>query len=148
MSFPAPEAGLVISYSYLWRYEYDNGAEEGRKNRPCVIILSVEKQNGNMLVTVAPITHRQPKDKNLGVEIPTRVKQHLALDDEQSWVIISEVNQFIWPGYDLQPIAGNKHKSGHGKFAYGFLPPKLFEIIKSGVLELIIKRRTDITSRD
>lgn len=144
MSFPTPEAGLVISYSYLWRYEHDAGAEEGRKNRPCVIILAVEKHDGNnTLVTVAPITHSQPKDKNIGLEIPPRVKQHLDLDYEKSWVIISEVNQFVWPGYDLRPIAGSKNK-----FSYGFLPPKLFEQIKSGVLELIIKRRTDITSRD
>ncbi len=143
MAFPVPEAGLVISYSYLWRYEHDAGAEEGRKNRPCVIILAVEKKDGGILVTVAPITHSEPKGKNLGIEIPPRVKQHLGLDYETSWVIISEVNQFVWPGYDLRAIRGHKNK-----FAYGFLPPKLFEQIKSGVLELIIKRRSDITSRD
>jgi len=95
MSFPTPEAGLVISYSYLWRHEHDAGAEEGRKNRPCVIILAVEKKDGNTLVTVAPITHSEPKGKNLGLEIPPRVKQHIELDHEKSRVIISEVNQFV-----------------------------------------------------
>ena len=143
MSFPNPEIGLVISYSYLWRYEHETGAEEGRKNRPCVIILAIENQAGNTLVTVAPITHSEPKGGNLGLEIPPRVKQHLGLDYEKSWVIISEVNQFVWPGYDLRAIAGNK-----GKFVYGFLPPNLFEKIKSEILDLIIKRRTNITLRD
>lgn len=143
MPFPIPEAGLVISYSYLWRYEHESGVEEGRKNRPCVIILSVEKQAGDIIVTVAPITHYEPKDKKFGIEIPIGVKKHLRLDNKKSWVIISEVNQFIWPGYDLRPIVGSKKK-----FAYGFLPPMLFEQIKSEILKLIVKRRTNLTSRN
>lgn len=143
MAFPNPEAGLVISYSYLWRYEHESGAEEGRKNRPCVVILAIEKQDGNTLVTVAPITHLKPSDKAMWLEIPPRVKQHLGLDYDKSWVIINEVNQFIWPGYDLRPIPNSKNK-----FTYGFLPPKLFEQIKSKILDLITKQHTDITMRD
>ncbi len=143
MSCPNPEVGLVISYSYLWRYEHQSGAEEGRKNRPCVIVIAVEKQDANIVVTVVPITHLKPKGDSLGIEMPPRVKQHLGLDSEKSWVIISEANQFIWPGYDLRPIPGSKTE-----FSYGFLPPKLFEQIKSEMLKLIIKRRTNITPRD
>ncbi len=143
MVLPIPEAGLVISYSYLWRYEHISGAAEGRKNRPCVIILAIEKQDGNTLVTVAPITHLKPPDKAIGLEIPPRVKKHIGLDYEQSWVIINEVNQFIWPGYDLRTIPNSKNK-----FSYGFLPPKLFEQIKSKIIELIIKQRASITTRD
>ena len=45
MPLPIHEVGLVISFSYLWRYEYEKGNEEGRKNRPCVIILSVKNEN-------------------------------------------------------------------------------------------------------
>lgn len=143
MSFLSPEVGLVISYSYLWRYEQQSGAEEGRKNRPCVIVIAVEKQDGNIVVTVVPITHLKPEGESLGIEMPPRVKQHLGLDDEKSWIIISEANQFIWPGYDLRPIPGSKKK-----FSYGFLPPQLFEQIKSEMLKLIVKRRTNITPRD
>ncbi len=143
MSFPAPELGLVISYAYLWRHEHEAGLEEGRKNRPCVIVLSVEKDGDATIVTVAPITHSEPTGVTVGLEIPPRVKQHLGLDHEKSWVILSEVNQFVWPGYDLRPIPGSK-----SKFDYGFLPPNLFEKIKAGILNLIVKRRSDITSRD
>ena len=31
---PEPEAGLVISYSYLWKQEEELGQTEGRKDRP------------------------------------------------------------------------------------------------------------------
>ncbi len=45
-----------------------------------------------------------PHDPNVAVEIPLRVKEHLGLDSERSWVILEEVNIFTWPGFDLRPI--------------------------------------------
>ncbi|MBY0355553.1 MAG: hypothetical protein K2Q12_07460 [Rickettsiales bacterium] len=77
------------------------------------------------------------------MEIPPRVKQHLGLDDDRSWAILGEVNQFVWPGYDLRPIP---HKQG--EMTYGFLPPRLFDQIRSGILDIILKRRGKITPRD
>src|SRR5271169_4783306 len=53
MAIPTPEPGLVISYSYVWDHEARGGQEEGRKDRPCVIALAVERQqDGETLVTV------------------------------------------------------------------------------------------------
>ena|ERR1043166_5552546 len=143
MPFPRPEPGLVICYSYLWRHEHESSKGEGHKARPCVVILAVEKQGKDTVVTVAPMTHRSPEDTVSAIEIPDKVKQSLGLDDKPSWVILSEVNQFAWPGYDLQPVPGNKRR-----YDYGFLPPRLFEKIKTRILDLIVKRRTRITSRD
>lgn len=143
MPVPTPEPGLVISYAYLWRHEYEAGLEEGRKDRPCVIVLCVEHHDETTHVTVAPITHNPPADAATGIEIPSRVKHHLGLDSEKSWVIVSEVNQFVWPGFDLRPVPGSTDR-----FDYGFLPPLLFEKIKSGMLDLVVKRRTRITMRD
>ena len=71
------------------------------------------------------------------------MKQHLGLDDDRSWVILNEVNQFNWPGYDLRAIPGKQ-----GEMAYGFLPPRLFDQIRSGILDIILKRRGNITPRD
>lgn len=143
MAFPTPAPGLVISYAYLWRNEHAEGHEEGRKNRPCVIVVAVENKEGATVVTVAPITHSASLDTSVGIEIPLRVKQHLGLDDELSWVLTQEVNTFTWPGYDLRPIA-----SGETRIDYGFLPPKLFDRLREAMLELIVQRRRDSTSRD
>jgi hypothetical protein len=122
MAFPEPRLGLVISYAYLWHYEHRAGLEDGRKHRPCVIILAIERPDKDVVtVRVAPVTHRPPKDMRTAYELPHAVKQNLGLDGERSWVILDEVNEFAWPGYDLRPIP----RSG-GQYAYGFLPPRLF----------------------
>ena len=108
MAIPTPEPGLVISYAYLWDYEARSGQEEGRKDRPCVIALAAERQpDGETLVTVLPVTHRPPESAAAAVEIPHAVKRHLGLDDARSWVIISEGDQFVWPGYDLRKTPGS-----------------------------------------
>lgn len=100
MAFPVPEVGLVVSFAYLWSHEQQSGSTEGAKNRPCVIVTAVEEDEGQAVVTVSPITHSQPEDASSGIEIPPRVKSHLGLHGERSWVILTEVNRFTWPGYD------------------------------------------------
>jgi hypothetical protein len=83
MPIPNPEPGLVISYGYLWHSERQAGQEEGRKNRPSVIVLAVEREaDGATVVTVLPITHSAPADPAATVEIPSAVKRHLGLDDD------------------------------------------------------------------
>jgi len=87
MGYPEPELGLVISYSYLWSEEAAAGHAEGRKTRPCAILLVIQQPEGEPpRVTVAPITHSPPHDSGVAIEIPTRVKRHLGLDSERSWV--------------------------------------------------------------
>jgi hypothetical protein len=71
MTIPTPEAGLVISYSYLWHPEQQAGREEGRKERPSVVVLSiVRKGDGATVVTVLPITHSAPDEAGSAVAIP------------------------------------------------------------------------------
>lgn len=143
MSFPKPETGLVISYSYLWRDEAEQGHVEGRKTRPCAIVLAVTPVEGKPpTVTVAPITHSPPNDPQTTLEIPVRVKQHLRLDDDRSWIVLNDFNVFTWPGFDLRTIPRSD------RYDYGFLPPALFEQIKAQVLELIRAELVTETSRD
>jgi hypothetical protein len=120
MAIPNPELGLVISYSYLWHHEHAAGHEEGRKDRPSVIVLAIERANEATLVTVLPITHSAPENPETVVEIPPRVKSHLGLDDARSWIVVDEGNEFLWPGYDLRKRANTDG------YDYGFLPPRLF----------------------
>lgn len=83
-------------------------------------------------VLVVPITHTPPKDPSLALEIPPTVKARLNLDDAPSWIVYGEGNRFLWPGPDLRPIPG----SHPPEFTYGFLPPKLFAVIKSRMIAL------------
>jgi hypothetical protein len=85
---PTPEPGLVISYTYLLHHEHEAGRDEGRKDRPSVIVLAVERPaNDTTVVVVLPITHAAPADPAAAVEIPAAVKRHLGLDDERSWIV-------------------------------------------------------------
>ena len=133
MSLPEPQPGLVIRYSYLWRREASKGLEEGRKDRPCVIIAAVERDaSGKITVVVLPITHSEPIAGDVVIEIPQPVKLRLQLDEAKSWILLSEGNAFIWPGPDLRPQAGHPLET----VAYGFLPPRMFGIIRSRFVEL------------
>lgn len=120
MTLPKPEIGLVVHYSYLWAGEHAAGAEEGSKNRPCAIVAAARTVEDKIVVTVFPITHSPPFDARDAVELPAALKRHLGLDDERSWVVVSEFNRFVWPGVDLQPRPGVTPR----RFAYGVLPGK------------------------
>lgn len=140
MPLPEPEPGLVISYEYLWRHERNEGRDEASKTRPCAIVLVAERQaDGAKLVLVAPITHRRPASLHAAVELPPKVKQHLGLDAQPSWAIVDEFNSFAWPGFDLRPVPGSRDR-----FAYGFLPPRLFARIVERIAHL---RRSGATPR-
>ena len=142
MPIPAPEPGLVLNFAYLWHHEHHAGQEEGRKNRPSVIVLSVVRaEDGATLVTVLPITHRPPDDPAGAVELPTPVKRHLGLDDDRSWVVVDEGNEFVWPGYDLRKI------SRTDRYDFGFLPPRLFDQIRRAFVQFHRSRRAKLARR-
>ena len=130
MPIPNPEPGLVIAYAYLWHHEQRAGREEGEKDRPSVIVLAVEREaDGATVVTVLPITHSAPNDSTSAVEIPTPVKHHLGLDDYPSWIIVSEGNEFVWPGFDLRKL------SHSDRYDYGFLPPRFFNQVLNAFVD-------------
>lgn len=141
MALPDPQPGLVICYSYLWRDEHKQGQVEGTKKRPCIILTVVN--DDSPIVILAPVTHSEPRDKSGTVEIPPGTAQRLGLDGDRSWVVLSEVNQFAWPGFDLAEVPAVS-----GRFDYGFLPPGLFKKIKFEFTERTRDKKIAATSRD
>jgi hypothetical protein len=124
----------VIRYSYLWREEHIAGREEGSKDRPCAIVLVVRRDDTpEPLVTVLPITHTPPRTAHEGIEIPAETKRRLGLDDARSWIVLTEANQFRWPGPDLRRTG----KAGLDDIAYGYLPSTLYERIRLGFLDAV-----------
>ena len=131
MNFPEPVAGLVIRYSYLWSREFDQGREEGSKDRPCAIVMSVIDEDGERDVLVLPVTHTPPLDPLDAIEILSVTKSRLGLDFDRSWIVITEANEFVWPGPDLRPLVG-RDETG---VAYGMLPPRFFAYVRDRFLE-------------
>jgi hypothetical protein len=143
MPFPNPEPGLVISYAYLWHREYQAGQQEGRKDRPSVIVLAVERErNGAIIVTVLPITHTPPCDAASAIEIPSPIKRHLGLDLDRSWIVVSEGNEFLWPGYDL------RRRLDSDRYEYGFLPPRFFNQVVKAFVACHRRGRRRVSSRE
>ena len=144
MAFPEPQPGMVISYAYLWHHEHRAGREEGVKDRPCVVVLAAPNAaDGATMVRVAPVTHSRPDNLATVFELPHAVKRHLGLDDDRSWIVIDEVNEFTWPGFDLRPVPRFRDA-----FAYGFLPPRLFDAVMAKLAEVWTAGQGRATSRD
>jgi hypothetical protein len=143
VSLPKPQPGLVISYSYLWAREHSQGAEDGKKDRPCAIVAARQIISGREIITVVPITHTPPTDLADAVEIPAALKSHLGLDGMPSWVVVTETNDFLWPGPDLRAVSRSKPV----RYDYGMLPPRFFAHIRDRILQAHLKRRLNQVPR-
>ncbi len=135
MSLPAPQPGLVISYAYLWAREHDRGAEEGIKDRLCAIVAARQVIEGREVVTVADHAHAAGGSLD-AVETPAALKKHLGLDNLPSWIVVSETNDFLWPGSDLRPRRGITP----ALFDYGMLPPRFFAHVRDRILQAHLRR--------
>ncbi len=143
MPFPEPVPGLVLRYSYLWMEQHRRGQEEGVKDRPRAVLLVTANLDGERVVTVLPISHAPPADPRLAVEVPPAVKRRLRLDEDRSWVVLSEANRFIWPGPDLRPMT----RGNLASVVYGPLPFVLFEDIRTKFIAAIRAKRASIVPR-
>ncbi|HVZ69590.1 MAG TPA: hypothetical protein VG891_09010 [Rhizomicrobium sp.] len=143
-NFPEPQPGLVIRYCYLWHSEFAAGREEGVKDRPCAIVVALANRHGKKVVTVVPVTHSVPSDPSFALELPPAVKKRLGLDENPSWIVLAEANQFVWPGPDLRwpPNADA------GDVAYGLLPEILYHRMKERFLELLRTRKARLVHRN
>jgi hypothetical protein len=138
---PPPEVGLVIRYNYLWRREADRQRSQS-KDRPACIVAAIADTVDRMDVVLLPITRAPPKDDVPAVELPPKVKEHLGLDPDRSWVIVAECNVDVWPSPDLAEIPGRP-----GRYAYGHLPPRLFRRIRDAFVDRARAKRVRFTRR-
>lgn len=129
MSTP-PQPGSVIRYSYLWSHEVEaTSVEDGRKDRPCALVAAVRLKDGRDLVYVLPITSRRPVDAAEGIEIPSIPRRRLGLQDAPCWIVVTELNRFVWPGPDLRPV-----ERPFGLFCcFGALPAVLFRSVQAAL---------------
>ena len=128
MKKPDPAQGLVVRYDYLWGDEAEKGRQEGAKERPCAIVVARTGEGQDARVWLAPITHTPPTNPKAAIEIPPKVKKHLGLDDDRSWIVTSELNSVAWSDPGIVPATRTR-------WDYGFLPPKLAQIVTDKVLE-------------
>ena len=140
MAIPEPSPGLVIRYDYLWSREATVGRTQG-KDRPACLVAASDSASTPRFVVLLPITHSPPTGDTIAIEIPVKVRQSIGLDDEPSWVVVSEYNVDEWPNAGLSPVPGKTD------FTYGFIPPGLFAAIKARFLELAREKKNEVVRR-
>lgn len=121
----------MIRYAYLWQREAERGKIEGQKHRPCAIVLAVERAEGELVVTVAPITRKKPKNPDQAIALTAATRRRLGLGSEPNWIMATEVNSFYWPGPDLRPISD-------GQYVYGELPAVVFKALIQKILGVTV----------
>lgn len=137
--YPHPIPGLVIRYAYLWKCEADAGRIEGEKHRPCAIVVAVVHEEGEWVVTAAPISRRRPKDLDQAIALSAATRRRLGLGNQPNWIMATEMNSFYWPGPDLRPTQ-------KGQYAYGELPAVVFKALQQKILAA--SSPTHVVTRD
>lgn len=97
--------------------------------------------NGRVQLLVAPVTHSEPRRAEEGIEIPPSVKKHLGLDRERSWILLTELNGFVWPGPDIRPTPDSASP------LYDALPEWLFRKVQQGIASNAREGKIRITKR-
>jgi hypothetical protein len=150
VSLPKPLPGLVICYNYLWADDALDGREEGGKQRPAAIVMAVDQPRQDnpgtteTRVYVLPITHSAPAKGTAAIQIPAQVSRAAGLDAARSWIVLSEFNEFVWPGFDLARIPGRNTNA----FVYGFLTPGFFASVRDRWLALDAAGKSQSVPRD
>lgn len=144
MTAAGPERGSVIRYAYLWADENARGHDEGRKNRPALVLaLSVKTSDETIDVLVLAVTHTPPANADDAVPFPLDAKRRIGLDDAPSWIVTTEANAFVWPGPDIRPVPDRTPAT----FVYGRVPDGLLKQVARSYLVNRDKQRSRLIKR-
>jgi hypothetical protein len=105
------------------------------------VVIARQQLPGGTGLLVAPITHTPPERAADAVEIPVPVKKQLGLDRERSWIVLTELNRFIWPGPDIRPAPGSDSPF------YDALPDWLFVRVREGIVRQAEAEHLTVTKR-
>jgi len=106
-----------------------------------VVVLARIVVGDHTELIVAPVTHSPPFDQADAVQFPARDKKQIGLDGEPSWIVVAEVNRFVWPGPDIRTAKGQETP------LYGALPAKLFRQIQQAISDHVDTSRLKLTPR-
>lgn len=99
------------------------------------------ERRGRTELIVAPVTHSAPERPDEALELPSRVKRQLGLDQAQSWIVTTELNRFIWPGPDVRMAPGKDSP------LYDAIPELLFDRLRASLASHVAAGRLKVTKR-
>ena len=75
---------------------------------------------------------------------PHPQRPRLRLDDAPSWVAATEVNAFVWPGYDLRLI---RRGDSDPTCLYGYLPSRFLGQVQTAIQKNRIEQKLKLVPR-
>lgn len=129
-----PAIGDVIGFSFLWSHEQEAGLVEGVKDRRCVVVRVLPDNR----VVAAPITSSEPEHDHKVSLSPGAFGL-----TRRSWIVVSELNVFEWPGYDLRPA-----REPMGAFwRYGRISDRIRALLADALTDAITAKTAHLTKR-
>jgi hypothetical protein len=95
---PTPKTGQLVWYPYLWSREREDGETEGRKERPCCLLIpALNPASGKTVLYLLAISTLAPGQGQKAIPIPEIERRRAGLADwkAQSWVYVSEYNRDV-----------------------------------------------------
>ena len=134
-----PSLGDVWEYPYLWSWQAGRGETEGRKARPCALVLINRRQENQTEVILVPVTTKEPATGTHFIEVPQIEKKRAGLDEQlKLWVICDEFNfDFPEQSYYFEP--GGRIGAFSIKFTKQ-VQVELVRAIKARKAERIVRR--------
>ena len=137
-----PETGLVARYHFLWWNQHARGEESGRKARPACLVVPLGGAGGT--VVLFPLTTQQPEASRKALAVPATERRRLRLPGNlQSWVLLDELNQDVWPGsLNFEPVGRDPLR-----FSYGSFSPAFMRLVLATMRDAIKERRMRMIPR-
>lgn len=89
--------GDIIRYPYLWAWQRDLGRDEGEKERPACLALTIRSETQSLThLIILAISGTSPSVGQTAIEIPPLELRRAGLSDtKRGWITISEYNYDI-----------------------------------------------------
>jgi len=130
-----PPVGHLVAYEYLWLSQ-SGSREDGAKVYPAAIVMARDDAGPVPLAYALGVSHKPPEKGERALEVPPKLKRHLGLDDEPSWIYTDQLNVFAWPGPDLRPAEWLSSLPGaKGGCIIAALPADWFQEVKDHLAE-------------
>jgi hypothetical protein len=107
-----PPIGNLVAYEYLWLSQ-ENKRNDGAKVYPVALIFAKKIIASVTLAYAVGMSHKPPYASQKAIEVPKKLKRHLGLDEDRSWICTDQLNEFTWSGPDLRPAEWLKKSPAH-----------------------------------
>ena len=91
-----PPIGNLVAYEYLWLSQ-ENTREDGAKVYPVALIFAKKIIASVTLAYALGMSHRSPDASEKAIVVPKKLKRHLGLDEDPSWIYTDQLTSSPGP---------------------------------------------------